>query len=597
VTAVSATFGGRRFHLIERLGTGGHSDVFLAEQESPGGFRRRVALKVVRPSLEGRALREAARRMRDEARILGLLDHPNVVRVVDLVRLSDGWGVVMEPVPGIDLHRLLEVGQRVAPRPAFAIAAEVARALDAAWNARDGDDAPLQVIHRDIKPANVLLTVDGQVKVLDFGIASMNLQDPEGTAGLLVGTIGYMAPERVRREVDTPACDVYALGATLVELLLGEPMPPTPVDADQHGALVSGVLDRVRTCLQRSPPLVSAQAIALLRCTLHVDPARRPTAPQLVEQCEALSLRLDGEALGPFAAAWVPRSQLDGRGDGSLGVLVEAGTTGATGGSPRATAQWLLPAFAAGIAGMTVVSGAALLAAGLLVWVRMVAAPDPPRADAQADPLSLRERVGVRAPPRQVDQPRNHTPPPLASPREGPDPAVPVVASREAPAPALPAPPLEEPTPTAPDLASEPAEPSGEPLDVDDDNALDDHVLDDDDGLAEADAPAPRPAPVDAPPPAPMPALVGTWTGTASGSPMTLRVVAVDGRAVTARAEITQGTTMRSISLSGTCSESGLVLEGAAGERFEAALEAGVLAGTWAVRAGARPQRWRVDQR
>ncbi|MBA2321631.1 MAG: protein kinase, partial [Deltaproteobacteria bacterium] len=98
---------GRRFHMVERLGSGAFGDVFLAEQESPGGFRRRVAIKVVREDLAGRTLAEAVRRMRDEARQLGLLAHRNIVQVLDLVRVGRDWVVVMEHVPGPDLDVVL----------------------------------------------------------------------------------------------------------------------------------------------------------------------------------------------------------------------------------------------------------------------------------------------------------------------------------------------------------------------------------------------------------------------------------------------------------------------------------------------------------
>ena len=181
---------GRKFHLKERLGAGAFGEVYLAEQDSGAGFTRRMALKVLHTHTKGFA--EAGRRMRDEARILGRLSHRNIVTVLDLVRLGEQWAVVMDYVPGIDLDRVIEALEKTGeyfPVPAaLEVGAAVCDALDAAFHADDGKGGTLAVLHRDIKPSNILLTRDGDVKVLDFGVARVNLETRESKTGMRVGT-------------------------------------------------------------------------------------------------------------------------------------------------------------------------------------------------------------------------------------------------------------------------------------------------------------------------------------------------------------------------------------------------------------------------
>lgn len=298
----------RRFVLQRRIGAGAFGEVYLAEQDSGAGFTRPVALKLLNPDVAGS--REAGRRMRDEARILGRLSHRNIVSVLDLVHFGDRWGVVMDYVPGADLEEILvgldDVEGDFPPPAAFEVGAAVCRALHAAWTSSDGRGGQLRVVHRDIKPSNVRITSDGDVKVLDFGVARVDLDTRESAtkAQGWIGTERFMAPERILMEGDTPAGDVYALGASVVELILREPLGRTPVLPDRHQPFVDEALDKTRRFLHGEG---ADDAIELLRRCLTSVPSDRPSAVEASRAMAEIARRLEGESLTEFSGRFVSK--------------------------------------------------------------------------------------------------------------------------------------------------------------------------------------------------------------------------------------------------------------------------------------------------
>ncbi len=325
-TAESA--GRRRFELKKRIGAGAFGEVFLADQVSAGGFRRLVALKVLNESAA--RMKEASSRMRDEARILGRLSHRHIVEVLDLVQLGDRWAVVMAYVPGADLERALNLlgdqGRAIPGPAACAIGAAVARALHAAWLADDGKGGTLKVVHRDIKPSNVRITADGEVKVLDFGVARVDLEGREALTRRpgLIGTEIYMAPERLLLEGDGPEGDVYALTATMVELLRSDALGRSPVRDEAHAKLVDDAIQSLDGKLQ-GPPEVVQSVLDALRAGLAADPKARPSAADLVRIFDEGARRLEGAALATVCAEVVAMS--DASGDDEVrttsGTLIE----------------------------------------------------------------------------------------------------------------------------------------------------------------------------------------------------------------------------------------------------------------------------------
>jgi len=212
---------GGRYLLIERLGLGGMGEVWLAELEGAGAFRRRVVIKVLAPERRGDP--RIATMLADEARIVGLLHHPGIVAAVDYLESeTEGPIFVLEFVDGCSLRSALKLarkrGERLPESLAAQLGADVARALNAAHNACDRDGKPLHLVHRDIASDNVLISRSGAVYLGDFGVArargNTEITDPGCSPK---GKSGYMAPEQAMGGTVTPATDIYALGKVLAE--------------------------------------------------------------------------------------------------------------------------------------------------------------------------------------------------------------------------------------------------------------------------------------------------------------------------------------------------------------------------------------------
>jgi len=212
---------GGRYVLLERLGLGGMGEVWLAELEGAGAFRRRVVIKMLAP--ERRGDKRIACMLADEARLVGLLHHPGIVAAIDYLE-SEAHGpiFVLEFVDGCSLRSALKISRRrndLLPEALAAhVGAQVARALHAAHLACDRDGHPLHLVHRDISPDNVLLSRSGAVYLGDFGVArargSEDLSDPaEGPKG----KPGYMAPEQASGDPVGPQADIFSLGRVVAQ--------------------------------------------------------------------------------------------------------------------------------------------------------------------------------------------------------------------------------------------------------------------------------------------------------------------------------------------------------------------------------------------
>lgn len=231
-----------------RLGVGGMAEVYAAERHGPGGFRRAVALKVLREHL--RSLPAVVERFTREARLAATLRHPNLVPVTDFGVHDEVVYLAMELVDGPDLRRAslagMKAGRPLPPWLAVHVAIQVCRGLAHAHRQAALDGRPLDLVHRDVSPQNILLSQTGEVRLTDFGIATAAWAAEESVSGTLRGKFAYLAPEQVEGWPADRRADIFALGVVLWELLAGRRLFLAPTDAE--------TLARVRRCEVPLPP-------------------------------------------------------------------------------------------------------------------------------------------------------------------------------------------------------------------------------------------------------------------------------------------------------------------------------------------------------
>jgi serine/threonine protein kinase len=213
--------------LTAHLGRGGMADVFRAQRTGVAGFERTVVVKRILPTFNNDP--QFVQMFINEAKIAARLAHPNIAQVYELGEIDGEYFMVLEYVKGMDLLHVLRalakrgVDSRALPPPVAAyIARETARALSHAHEHTLQDGSPHPIVHRDVSPQNIMLSYDGQVKLVDFGIAKAMFSVREETrTGALKGKVAYMAPEQVSGESPGPEADLFALGVVLYEMLIG----------------------------------------------------------------------------------------------------------------------------------------------------------------------------------------------------------------------------------------------------------------------------------------------------------------------------------------------------------------------------------------
>ncbi|WP_257462371.1 serine/threonine-protein kinase [Archangium lipolyticum] len=213
-----------KYLLLERINVGGMAEVFTAKAFGVEGFERILAIKKILPTMAEDE--EFITMFIDEARISVQLNHANIVHIHELGKHEDTYFIAMEYVAGRDLRTLLERYRRrkeiMPTAQAVFIASKICEGLDYAHRKKDARGQDLNIIHRDVSPQNILISYEGEVKIIDFGIAKAANRSQKTQAGILKGKFGYMSPEQVRGLPIDRRSDVFAVGVILYELLTGE---------------------------------------------------------------------------------------------------------------------------------------------------------------------------------------------------------------------------------------------------------------------------------------------------------------------------------------------------------------------------------------
>ena len=308
---------GDRYRLTELLGEGGMATIYLGHDLK---LERDVAIKILRPEY-GRDGAFVAR-FRQEANSAASLSHPNVVQVYDYGTDEAGPFIVMEYVDGQDLGEILRDRGFVPSAAAARIAMQVADGLAAAH--------AMGIVHRDVKPSNILVSVAGQVKVADFGIARALSEAQLTLPGQTLGSVRYLSPEQARGENVTAATDIYALGLVLSEMLTGRPV---------WGGDTAGAVAMAR--LTEEPPAPSSIRVdvnpaldGIVRKALARDPAQRFGSAGAFS--DALGRFLSGLQAGISTPAVVGAAVVASRPAEPTVVAMPAPAVGVTSGPPPA---------------------------------------------------------------------------------------------------------------------------------------------------------------------------------------------------------------------------------------------------------------------
>jgi serine/threonine protein kinase len=264
--------GRKRFRLgqytvLDEVARGGMGQVFRAEHAMMG---REVAVKVL-PRAKSTPESEAA--FRREMRMLGRLDHENLVRAYDAGYDAMVYYLVTELVPGLDLKRQVQKHGPLDEATAAALISQAAHGL--AYAHEQG------LVHRDVKPGNLLVMPDGRVKVLDLGLAGSQIEEESSRLGRVVGTMDYIAPEQIRMPDDVgPAADVYALGCTLYYVVTGQ----VPFPGGTRREKMQRHLSAVPTPVGELAPHLSPEFCQLIEAMMAKDPAERITSAGTVAE-------------------------------------------------------------------------------------------------------------------------------------------------------------------------------------------------------------------------------------------------------------------------------------------------------------------------
>ncbi len=274
------------YTLIKPIGIGGMGEVFMAEQKS---MQRIVALKILLPALVNN--KSSLERFFREVRTLAKIEHPNIAQAIEAGIEDDVCYFSMTYIKGEDLSSVIKRKTRIDEIPALKIIRDVAATLDYAWQKH-------KLIHRDVKPSNIMLTSEGEVKLLDLGISKIYGIDEEELTqrGVMVGSPYYVSPEQAKgEEVDFHA-DMYSLGATFFQMVTGQP----PFDSETTLGIVSRHLcDPVPDPLTINPELSPKTAAVIMKMLAKKRYDRFPDWLRVINECNDIIAEKESRNAAP----------------------------------------------------------------------------------------------------------------------------------------------------------------------------------------------------------------------------------------------------------------------------------------------------------
>jgi eukaryotic-like serine/threonine-protein kinase len=292
------------YAICGEIGSGGMASVHLGQLRSTSGFTRTVAIKRMHAELARSP--EFVAMFFQEARLVGRIQHPNVVAALDCVAIDNDAMLVMEYIHGVSLNHLMRQPVQMPLAIASAILVGAALGLHAAHEAVDENGNNLRIVHRDISPQNILVGVDGIARVLDFGIAKAAKCVQHTRTGEVRGKVSYMAPEQLLgNRVDREA-DVYSLGVIMWELLTGQRLFPGKGPGQMLMRMANGPVSSPRRINPKLTPHVEA---IVLKALARTPETRYRSALQFAEALESTIRPASQRVVGEWIAS-VGRDEL-----------------------------------------------------------------------------------------------------------------------------------------------------------------------------------------------------------------------------------------------------------------------------------------------
>ncbi len=273
-----------KYYLLERISVGGMAEIFKAKSFGEAGFERLVAVKRILPSIAED--QEFIAMFVDEAKLAVQLTHPNVAQIFELGKVGEAYFIALEYVASKDMRAIFDRARKrneTIPIPmACYMVMKLCEGLDYAHNKKDAAGRSLELVHRDVSPQNILISYDGDVKLIDFGIAKVqNSKAARTRTGSVFGTPHYMSPEQASGERNIDATtDIYGLGVMMYEMVTGK----VPFDADNLMGILTAHLYHTPAS-PRSFPLTGGLSTSLeaiiLKCMAKTREGRYPSMEAL----------------------------------------------------------------------------------------------------------------------------------------------------------------------------------------------------------------------------------------------------------------------------------------------------------------------------
>jgi serine/threonine-protein kinase len=288
-----------RYRLLAKLAVGGMAELFVARQQGVGGFSKMVVIKCILPYLAQD--QDFISMFLSEARLAAHLNHPNVVQIYDVGELEGIYYMTMEYIPGQNLRELTrklyrDLGDRSSPPFDLlaAIFAQAAAGLSCVHNARDHEHQPLHLVHRDLSPNNLILSYDGQVKIVDFGVAKARSQERETEVGVLKGRLSYMSPEQISGQSLDGRSDIFSLGVVLYELTTNRKLFRRKTEPETIQALLTSPIPSPRHFYPDYPHTLEEILLKMLRRNPQERYANAQEVQQALEDYLALGQKVYG---------------------------------------------------------------------------------------------------------------------------------------------------------------------------------------------------------------------------------------------------------------------------------------------------------------